>query len=424
MHPDGNTVFEGTSVGLYKGGKAYREAYAAAAAIIELGNTVDSQKCYEAHEALHKATKDLIYNDADPVKLYHIMSVSEEDYCKGQFLHTLYSTTSHSGNGMTKNFNHKNLLYCESMNITPRPLAIFQFEKTNIHNEYKIKNLHTGLYITSFDGTHMGNESEAAIVRVDGYADGQVTLTIGNKAPMHAQLDYGVISEKEADTGNASLWSIDEITETAEVYHALTIGAAGHSSLYLNYAVEIPFGIIAYTAREVIPGWFKVDEINDGIIPANTPVILKGNPGTFIFRYTDETGTETTNIGEGFEFKGTLYDTYIEKETNAKYHVLSMVNGSIGMYQAMINKNETGEAGNTHFLNNANKVYLKIEQGSAIAMSSFIRFSFAGGNTTEIEDVENENGETETIYDLQGRKLKEITTPGIYIINNRKVVVK
>jgi hypothetical protein len=422
MHPNGNTVFEGTSVGLYKGGKAYREAYAAAAAIIELGNTVDSQKCYEAHEALHKAAKDLIYNDADPVKLYHIMSVSEEDYCKGQFLHTFYSTTSHSGNGLTKNFNHKNLLYCESMNITPRPLAIFQFEKTNIHNEYKIKNLHTGLYITSFDGTHMGNESEAAIVRVDGYADGQVTLTIGNKAPMHAQLDYGVISEKQAATGNASLWSIDEITEAAEVYHALTIGAAGYSTLCLNYPVEIPFGIKAYTSKEVIPGWLRMDEISDGIIPANTPVIVEGNPGTFIFHYTDKAGTAVNN-SNGFEFLGTLHDKYIEKEEGYRYYVLSVVKGSIGMYLTLLNKDADGNAGTTHFLNNANKVYLKVEESAAASMSSFMRFTFGKETTNFIEDIEEENDAT-VIYDLQGRRVTEVTQPGLYIINNKKVFVK
>ncbi len=419
MHPDGNTVFEGTSVGLYKGGKAYREAYAAAAAIIELSDTVDSQKCYEAHEALHKAAENLKYNDADPYKLYHIMSVSEEDYCKGQFLHTLYSTTSHSGNGLTKNFNHKNLLYCESMNITPRPLAIFQFEKTNIHNEYKIKNLHTGLYITSFDGTHMGNESEAAIVRVDGYADGQVTLTIGDKAPMHAQLNYGVISEA---TGNASLWSIDEITEAAEVYHALTIGAAGYSTLCLNYPVEIPFGIKAYTSKEVIPGWLRMDEISDGIIPANTPVIVEGNPGTFIFHYTDEAGTAVNN-SNGFEFLGTLYDTYIEKEEGYRYYVLSVVKGSIGMYLTLLNKDADGNAGTTHFLNNANKVYLKVEESAAASMSSFMRFTFGKETTNFIEDIEEENDAT-VIYDLQGRRVTEVTQPGLYIINNKKVFVK
>ena len=153
-------------------------------------------------------------------------------------------------------------------------------------------------------------------------------------------------------------------------------------------------------------------------------MVIKGNPGTFQFQYTGETGTEVSNAGDGFEFKGTLYDTYIEKENNTKYHVLSMVNGNIGMYQAKINKNSNGEAGDTHFLNNANKVYLKIALGSTISMSSFIRFSFEDKFVTDIEDIKDFENGISVIHDLQGRRITEITKPGLYIINNKKVFVK
>ena len=44
-------------------------------------------------------------------------------------------------------------------------------------------------------------------------------------------------------------------------------------------------------------------------------------------------------------------------------------------------------------------------------------------NATGIENVENRS-EKEDIYDLSGRKLKEITSPGIYIIGGKKVLVK
>ena len=44
-------------------------------------------------------------------------------------------------------------------------------------------------------------------------------------------------------------------------------------------------------------------------------------------------------------------------------------------------------------------------------------------NATVIEDVEIDN-KREDIYDLSGRKLKEITAPGIYIIGGNKILVK
>ena len=45
-------------------------------------------------------------------------------------------------------------------------------------------------------------------------------------------------------------------------------------------------------------------------------------------------------------------------------------------------------------------------------------------NATGVEEVKSENGEVKGIYDLSGRKLSEITAPGIYIIGGKKVLVK
>ena len=45
-------------------------------------------------------------------------------------------------------------------------------------------------------------------------------------------------------------------------------------------------------------------------------------------------------------------------------------------------------------------------------------------NATGVEEVKSENGEVKGIYDLSGRKLSEITAPGIYIIGGNKILVK
>ena len=421
IHPDGTNIYEGKTVGLYNGGKAYREAYLAAKAIEIAGTASTEEECLKAHEALHEASKNLSLNKASDDKFYFIKSVAEESYCKGQYVHTLYKKTEHGGGGATAFFDHNNLLLCEKMNINPRPLAIFQFETTENENVYKIKNLHTGKYIKSFAGIQMGTEDEAQPVTIAGIADGQVALRIGEN-DMQAQELYGVITDGDAALGNAAAWEIEEQTDIKEIYQTWSISSAGYSTLCLNYAVKIPFGIIAYTASEVIPGWIRMKEITDGIIPANTPVIVEGNPGTFIFHYTDEAGTAVNNCN-GFEFLGTLYDTYIEKEENYRYYVLSVVKGEIGMYQTLLNKDANGNAGTTHFLNNANKVYLKVDENATVSMSSFMRFSFGKENTNIIEDIEEESNDA-VIYDLQGRRITEITKPGFYIVNGKKTLVK
>ena len=46
------------------------------------------------------------------------------------------------------------------------------------------------------------------------------------------------------------------------------------------------------------------------------------------------------------------------------------------------------------------------------------------GNTTGVEEVKGENGKVKTVFDLNGRRLNEITAPGIYIIDGKKVLVK
>ena len=46
------------------------------------------------------------------------------------------------------------------------------------------------------------------------------------------------------------------------------------------------------------------------------------------------------------------------------------------------------------------------------------------GEETAINEVKGENGKAKTIYDLTGRRVDAITTPGIYIVNGKKVFVK
>jgi hypothetical protein len=46
------------------------------------------------------------------------------------------------------------------------------------------------------------------------------------------------------------------------------------------------------------------------------------------------------------------------------------------------------------------------------------------GTTTGIDELKGESRNGKAIYDLSGRKLNEITAPGVYIIDDKKVLVK
>ena len=49
-------------------------------------------------------------------------------------------------------------------------------------------------------------------------------------------------------------------------------------------------------------------------------------------------------------------------------------------------------------------------------------YEFTGA--TGISEMKGENAEVKVIYDLTGRRVEAITTPGIYIVGGKKVLVK
>ena len=52
------------------------------------------------------------------------------------------------------------------------------------------------------------------------------------------------------------------------------------------------------------------------------------------------------------------------------------------------------------------------------------RLEYIGSVTEGIEEVLGDDAATEGIFDLQGRRIKDITAPGLYIVNGKKVLVK
>ena len=73
---------------------------------------------------------------------------------------------------------------------------------------------------------------------------------------------------------------------------------------------------------------------------------------------------------------------------------------------------------------NANKAYLQVSEGTqGQAAAAMFGFHF-GGNTTDIDSINAVADTYDNVYDLQGRKLEEITSPGIYIVGGKKVLVK
>ena len=421
---DGTNIYGGTSVGLYTGGKEYREAYTCATALVNAGKASASDDCHNAYKALRSASKNLSYNEVDENSFYLIKSVANNDYCKDKYVYTCYPpTTRHRGN-YTGTHDHRHLIFDAVADIPQMPLAIFQFEKTGTQGQYKMKNLHTGLYVKSFAKNEelMGSAQQAQVITIAGIADGQVTLKIGTNDPMHAQNDYGVIVQWTAAPGNASVWSIDEVADNSAIKQTVSVSSVGYSTLFLNYPVTIPDGLTAYQIGTIENNVLKMEEVS-GSIPALTAVVLNGAEGSYDFVYTPaENNSRLTAI-----LSGTLYKQTMAKEEGSKYYVLAYVdptddgidNKKVGFYQATLGGDKT------QFNNAANKAYLKVSESNDEARAAFLAFDF-DGEETDIKETGNENvtGENVIIIDLQGRRLQKISKPGMYIVNGKKLLMK
>ena len=409
------TIYYGESIGLYKNNtEEHRNAIVVSEEIITAGSTSDRVACHNAYKTLLTARKNLPYNAPDTTKFYVIKSTASNEYCRGKYVHTYCEPHVHeNATWGDKKYDQHHLLFDAEGDIEQLPLAVFQFEETGCIGEYKIKNLHTGLYVKSFEknAEHMGAEAEAQKVKISGVTDGQVKLQIGNNSPMHAQQDYSVIVSWGAEANNASTWCIEKVEG---ISHSITLTDLEYATLYLNYPVEIPSGINAYRASEIVEdSWIHMEEVT-GVIPAQTAVVLHGKAGSYALKYTVSDAEQPTNL-----LKGTLWKQVVSKDgEDSMYYILANhTDKGVGMYTPTNGENVD------EFINQANKAYLSYEQPAA-PIAAFSFRGIIGGGTTEIEDVESENEEAKAIYDLQGRKLNTITEPGLYIINGNKILVK
>lgn len=275
----------------------------------------------------------------------------------------------------------------------------------DIWNGIKMVNKGTGRAIVSTSGDAVMGDKANATAFVPVYSNAVYNEWFCLKYPNnsnHLNASGGKISSWWDDDNGSSFF----LTEYVEI--PVVVSEAGYSTLYLGQATYIPAEVEAYAVTGVENGYAMMTQV-EGVLPKNTGVVLK-NTGDYTFKVAGATGSVEGNL-----LLGSTEDTYVEGDAL----VLSKQDGVVGFYKAQLNCGSFGEAGGSHFKNNANKAYLPM---TATQGANMLRFNF-GGETTAIDAVEVENANA-PIYDLSGRRVLTTVKGGVYIQNGKKFIVK
>lgn len=204
---------------------------------------------------------------------------------------------------------------------------------------------------------------------------------------------------------------------------SFSITDAGFATYYTDKAFVMPEnvqgGIVTKANNETSQLTVSYNYQPGTVVPAKTPIVLKGEKGDYTVNYT--TSEETAPAGNmlyGADNVDADGMTFVEG-TNVKYYKLALGNdGKCGFYW--------GAADGAAFEYTANRAFLAIDITDASQAPE--GFSLDGdGGTTGIDGVMNGNDDSQKIYTVTGvyaGKSLDKLPKGIYIVGGKKVAVK
>ena len=240
----------------------------------------------------------------------------------------------------------------------------------------------------------------------DGYDAKSMFLMVdseGNHASAASDNDH-VVANNNQYTNKSNYWQLVKVASVP-----VTIKSVGWASVAFPFAVQVPAesGVKAYFAESADDTRMMLSEITDGIIPANTGVLLAKDGGCTV--NLPIVTTTTTYPDNKLAYATAERDGYASKAN----YMLSAKTGTVGFLPSTM----TLVPANKAFLPAAN---ITSGSGSAQMLSFYI-----GGAVTGINDaaVDAHNGNN-TYYDLNGRRVL-YPAHGIYVTGNgKKVFIK
>lgn len=240
----------------------------------------------------------------------------------------------------------------------------------------------------------------------DGYDAKSMFLMVdseGNHASAASDNDH-VVANNNQYTNKSNYWQLVKVASVP-----VTIKSVGWASVAFPFAVQVPAesGVKAYFAESADDTRMMLSEITDGIIPANTGVLLAKDGGCTV--NLPIVTTTTTYPNNKLACATAERDGYASKAN----YMLSAKTGTVGFLPS------------TMTLVPANKAFLPAANiTSGLGQAQMLSF-YIGGAVTGINaataDAQNGN---DVYYDLNGRRVL-YPAHGIYVTGNgKKVFIK
>ena len=190
---------------------------------------------------------------------------------------------------------------------------------------------------------------------------------------------------------------------TAKKSYSLTVGEEKAATLMLPYNTTIPDGVKCYTLNYTSGAEVNATELTDGTLPANTPVLVNAEAGDYTFKATSD--TEVLKSATTGALTGVCAKTTVPEGS----YILYNGDNGIGFYKV---------DGTTNTIE-ANHAYLTAESAQAKALT--INY---GGQTTSINNISKQQTANNATYTLQGIRVEGKLTPGLYIRNGKKIIIR
>lgn len=300
----------------------------------------------------------------------------------------------------------------------------------NPFDGYAIVNAAGRRLVTSVVGTNDNASTSPSMVKIESadkaycdkwdvqgtsvVANGSQNAYWGKHAFVLSAKDHPDYIIHAYDTKKVGYWKSTAVDEGSAIVLSNTLPAINlnesdgkhYATYYLPFAAKAPEGVKAY-AGTVSNGSVKLTEYANGVIPANTGVLLVSDNATSA-TFTLANDADVTPIDN--DLKGVNALTELTNVKNSEQVcIFSTKDGVAGFYKP--NSNITSLA--------ANKAYVMAPDTEGALALNF------GGNVTGINSVSDNAAmpNNVVIYDLAGRRVSH-AVKGVYVVNGKKIIVK